>query len=197
MRNTKESGWIKQAALAAIVVGLAQTGAQAQFRAMSGWGERAETAQKQEKPPVTYLKAWKSPSPDQYRVAADILTEARQALIAGDKNLYNRKMKKLEYFSVGRKVNKRFEGQIMCGEYVAFTEEAHEECGEAIVFETACYKGGVEQAETIVKTALQNQEWNWDEEWADNPRADGDALLIDIVDGPNSETNTFRIPACR
>lgn len=144
--------------------------------------------------PLSFIKVWKDPTPDQLAVAAEIMLEARSALKAGNKNLYKAKMKKLDYFSEGRMIRKGFAGKILCeGRNGLEEEDNNSHCSDP---DDVCYQGKLKDSATLLIHALKANYWNWDEEWVEKARVVGGKLMADWVDGPNELRKSFEIPLC-
>jgi hypothetical protein len=77
--------------------------------------------------------------------------------------------------------------------YIASSEDGHFSCSESFAFGEACFVG----ARKTVIDLINNDEFNWDEEWVESAHFMGrDSISYVFVDGPNELRESLSMNRC-
>ncbi len=146
----------------------------------------------------TELKVKKAPQPGQLEQARQLLKEAIAAQQLGDEQLFFEKLEKAKKLQEVRLGTQTFKAAFITKyDHTEINYFSNNEIRYEVNLETTCYNGSSSEAVELLKLAMKNGLLGSDESWYENPRAKGNSILVDLVDGPNNLRDQESIKLCR
>jgi len=148
---------------------------------------------------TTTLKINRDASKAQVRSALNDLVAALKG-VEGSAD-YKRSLKSATEKLKSKSESKTFNAALMCNgtNAIAAAIAAEESVGSSGDCEVSsmCYQGSLETSLSILKAAMAQDWFNWDESWFEKARIKGQTLQVDYVDGPNEMRETYTFKACK
>ena len=145
--------------------------------------------------PATTLIVAVEPSKAQVQTAVDALKKA--LTLTG--TAYSKKLEEARRVLVLKDGKKAYAAELRCNDSNIIQDAV--DAGEGVDltscdFTAACYLGKQSVALELFDGAIAQDLFHWDETWLEKPRKEGRNIVVDMVDGPNSTTDTYAIVPC-
>jgi hypothetical protein len=145
--------------------------------------------------PATTLVVVVEPTKAQVKTAVDALQKA----LATSGAAYSKKLEEARRALEATDGKKTYAAELRCNgaNIIQDAVDADETVDlGACDFSAACYLGKQSVALDLFKAAMAQDLFHWDETWLEKPRTDGRDIVVDMVDGPNSTSETYSIGPC-